>query len=74
MSTQFATREGRETIAVPRSGGLALPFDLTLALAAIGLGICSVLDSWVWPPVDAACTPPGWSRNGTALAPWPPNR
>jgi len=43
MSTQFAAREGRETIAVPRTRGLALPFDLTLALAAIGLGICSVV-------------------------------
>ena len=43
MSTQFATRGGRETIAVPRARGLTLPFDLPLALAAIGLGVCSVL-------------------------------
>lgn len=43
MSTQLAPHDARETIAVPRTRGLTLPFDLTLALAAIGLGICSVV-------------------------------
>ena len=38
-----APRDARETIAVPRAAGFALPFDLTLALAAIGLGVCSVI-------------------------------
>ena len=43
MSAVMPASQQRDAVAVPRARGLSLPFDLTLLLAALGLGSCSVL-------------------------------
>ena len=44
MSTRTAIQPGStETVAVPRSGGLSLPFDPVLLLATLGLIACSLV-------------------------------
>ena len=44
MTTRTAIQPGStETVAVPRSGGLSLPFDPVLLLATLGLVACSLI-------------------------------
>ena len=53
---------------------LPLRADSQIAWPSTVVGICSLVDSWVWPPVPAGSTPAGVSRKGNVVAPCPPNR